>query len=263
MNLHHSWNSAQYEKTSELQSAVAVDLIEDLQIKPYENVLDVGCGIGNITMKIASLAFNGQVLGIDASPPMIEKARENLRPSNAGTIRFQVMGAEELQFDKEFDVVFSNSVLHWIKKQDKALQSMRRCLKPGGRIGLQFPILNTSHPMVRLANKAIHALRLEHNYSDWVFPWYVPVSAAAYRDLLERIHFQNVTVREVETFYTFERAPTAIGFFNSVGLDLFLQPISSQDRISLKNEMIRLIEHSAAGTKIRLDFHRLFAQASL
>ncbi|MBN2420421.1 MAG: class I SAM-dependent methyltransferase, partial [Deltaproteobacteria bacterium] len=55
-NFNHTWNSTQYSKTSALQAAVSDELIKKLQIKPDEHVLDIGCGIGNITMDIASLA---------------------------------------------------------------------------------------------------------------------------------------------------------------------------------------------------------------
>lgn len=263
MNFNHSWDSSQYTKTSDLQAAVAGDLIKDLRIKPNENVLDVGCGIGNITMEIAAIACNGYVVGIDDSSSMIDQAWKNLSFKDLSNISFQVMSATEMQFDSHFDVVFSNSVLHWVKNQEKALKSIYRCLKPEGRIGLQFPLLNGLHPMVSLVQDAMHSLEFDHKYAHWQFPWFVPESADAYGDLLKRVQLKNVIVREIETFYTFESEFTAFSFFNSVGFGLFLQPLSKKDGTSLKNEVKKLIERHNTHNGIKLGFHRLYAQARL
>ena len=115
--------------------------------------------------------------------------------------------------------------------QDVALRSIYHRLKPGGRIGLQFS-------------------------------WFVPESAEAYTDLLRQIQFKNVVVREVESFYIFKMALTAIGFFNSVGFDLFLEPLSMQDGIMLKNKINKQIACYQTESGIRLDFQRLYVQAS-
>lgn len=185
--MNHLWDSSQYVKTSDLQATVADDLIEDLEIKPEEDVLDVGCGLGNITMNIASIACKGHVLGVDASPSMIEQAKENLLLHRLGNIRYQIMSATELQCNCQFDVVFSNSALHWVPQQEVALRSMHRCLKAKGRIGLQFPLIDSSHPMVKLVHETIHQLRLDEKYATWLSPWYVPESADSYVNLLEKI----------------------------------------------------------------------------
>ena len=94
-NFDHFWDSSQYAKTSDLQAAVADELIKNLQIKPDENVLDIGCGIGNITMDIASIACRGRVQGIDDSSLMIDQAIRNLSIKSLNNISFQVMSAED------------------------------------------------------------------------------------------------------------------------------------------------------------------------
>lgn len=262
MNLYHSWNSSQYEKTSDLQAAVADDLIKNLAINPYDNVLDIGCGLGNITTKIASIAYKGQVLGIDDSPSMIDQAKEILMLKRLDNISFQVMNATELRCDDKFDVVFSNSVFHWIKQQEMVLYLIRRCLKPGGRIGLQFPLLDALHPMVRITQEAIDSLQLGQKYENWSFPWFVPESADVYADLLRQISFKDVTVREVETIYTFETVLTVFGFFKSVGIDLYLQPLSHEEGALLKDKIIKLIERDNGENDIKFNFHRLYVYAS-
>ncbi len=76
--MNRPWDSVQYARTSDLQASVAKELISDLAIRPDENVLDLGCGLGNLTMDIAAIASGGDVLGLDTSPSMIEQAKLNL-----------------------------------------------------------------------------------------------------------------------------------------------------------------------------------------
>ena len=263
MNSKYFWDSYQYTEISDLQAAVSVDLIKNLQIKSNENVLDVGCGIGNITMEIAAIANDGYVVGIDGSPSMIDQACKNLSSKDLRNLSFQVMSVTEMQFNSHFDVVFSNSVLHWIKNQKKALESIFRCLKPGGRIGLQLPLLNGSHPMISVVQDAIQYLNFEQTYANWEFPWFVPESVDAYSDLLKQIQFKNVFVREVETFYKFETVQSVLGFFEAVGLGLFLQPLSVEDTVLLKNKICEVIERYSTENGVNLKFHRMYAQADL
>lgn len=110
----HSWSGIQYARTSDLQADAAKELISNLAIKHDENVLDLGCGLGNLTMDIAAIAHDGDILGIDTSPSMIEQAQSNLQLRPLPNVKFQVASANDLHFDGYFDIVFSNSVFHWI-----------------------------------------------------------------------------------------------------------------------------------------------------
>jgi len=228
---------------------------------PNENVLDVGCGLGNLTMDIAEIAKGGLVLGIDTSPPMIEEAKKNLLSRRLSNVSFQQKRVTELQLDNLFDVVFSNSVLHWIKDQENTLQAIHRCLKAERRIGLQFPLLDTSHPLVALTQEAIHLLQLGCRYTAWQFPWFVPESSDAYADLLCNALFKKVSVRKQTTSYEFASASTAYGFFCSVGFDLFLQPLSPEEGVSLKEKVLSLLTSRAVENRVRLDFCRLYVLA--
>ena len=263
MNSKHSWNSNQYENTSDLQAAVADELINNLKIQPYENILDVGCGPGNITMNIASIAKKGRVLGIDDSSSMIAEAQKKQSLNKLVNISFRAISATELKIKKEFDVVLSNSVLHWVKNQDAALRAIYQSLKPRGRIGLQFPILDASHPMVSLVKETIHSLNFKDNYINWQFPWFVPESLDKYAEHLNQIQFKNVKVRGVRTHYTFKNTFTVLDFFKSVGLNLFLEPLSDKDRISFENELSNRIENYKNSKGISFSFNRLYAYANL
>ena len=256
------WDTSQYARTSNLQAGVAANLIHDLEIKPHESVLDLGCGLGNLTMDIATIAKKGQVLGIDTSPSMIGQAQKNLLLRRLSNVKFQGISATELRADSQFDVVFSNSALHWIKDQEDTLQSVHRCLRSGGRIGFQFPILDSSHPLVALTQEAIHSLQLGGRYLACQFPWFVPESQHAYAGLLRNALFKEVHVRDQETSYTFETVSMAYGFFCSVGFELYLQPLSPGEGAALSEELQKLLESHVTESGVSLYFRRFYALAT-
>jgi ubiquinone/menaquinone biosynthesis C-methylase UbiE len=107
------------------------------QIGAGDRVLDVGCGTGDLTLRAACLAGpTGEVVGIDASPNMIEVARRKAA-SKGLSIRWEVEAIERLTFpDDTFDVALSSLMLHHLPGQLKhaGLAEVRRVLKPGGRL---------------------------------------------------------------------------------------------------------------------------------
>jgi len=101
-------------------------------------LLDLGCGDGKVTAEIASLLPNGTVLGVDYSPEMIELAQSRFSAEENPNLSFQVVDALNLNFQNEFDVIFSNAVLHWVADHPSVLRGAADALKPGGRILFQM-----------------------------------------------------------------------------------------------------------------------------
>ena len=99
-------------------------MLDWLAPQPGERILDLGCGDGQLTAKL--VAAGAQVIGVDASEAMAATAR-------ARGIDARVCNAEALPFEHEFDAVFSNAALHWVREQDAMLAGVRRALKPRGR----------------------------------------------------------------------------------------------------------------------------------
>jgi SAM-dependent methyltransferase len=119
-----TWNPVRYGANARFVAELGMPVVELLAPASGERILDLGCGDGFLTAKLAALGC--KVLGIDASAAQVEAARKL-------GLDARVADAETLAFSEEFDAVFSNATLHWIRKPDAAIDCVWRALKPGGR----------------------------------------------------------------------------------------------------------------------------------
>jgi trans-aconitate methyltransferase len=124
MAVAQSWNATQYAQQGRFVADLAGGVFELLAPRTEERILDLGCGDGVLTSRIA--ATGARIVGVDASTSMVEAAK-------ALGLEARVVNAEALPFTSEFDAVFSNAVLHWIPNQEAMLAGVYRALKPGGR----------------------------------------------------------------------------------------------------------------------------------
>jgi len=170
----HQWDAKLYDNKHYFVSQLATNLIELLSPQNQECILDLGCGTGYLTHKIAT--SGAEVLGIDSAASMISQARENYRSLN-----FEVADATNLQFTEQFDAVFSNAVLHWIKEPEKVIAGIWRALKPGGRFVAEFGGKGNVKSIITAVYNAIGAT----GYPVDVNPWYFP-SISEYGTLLEQ-----------------------------------------------------------------------------
>src|ERR1039457_7098053 len=108
------WNAAEYAANSAVQQTWARELIAQLHLRGDEHVLDVGCGDGKVTAEIAHAVLRGSVVGVDASPHMIEFAQNTFPAKKNPNLEFHVMDARKIRFAQPFDLVFSNAALHWV-----------------------------------------------------------------------------------------------------------------------------------------------------
>lgn len=131
MMLENCWNTSLYEGKHNFVWQNAENLLELLSPQPGDRILDLGCGTGQLTEKIALAGC--EVLGIDRAAAMIEKARQNY-----SELEFAVADARDFQVDGLFDAVFSNAVLHWIPEADAVIDRVYTALKPGGRFVAEF-----------------------------------------------------------------------------------------------------------------------------
>ena len=129
------WDASDYARNSQGQFGWAMSNIDKLRLQHDDCVLDVGCGDGKITSELARRVPGGRVIGVDRSDGMIALAKRSVQCAN---VAFRTVDAQQLDYTQEFDAVFSNSAIHWMRDQSAVVQGIARALRPGGRIFLSM-----------------------------------------------------------------------------------------------------------------------------
>jgi trans-aconitate methyltransferase len=171
------WNTQLYNNKHAFVYQYGEAVIELLNPRPYEKILDLGCGTGELTQKIKEAG--SLIIGIDSSVEMIEKARKE-HP----LISFEVMDAVDMNYKDEFDAVFSNAVLHWIKEKERVVEKVFQSLRTGGRFVAEFGGKNNVINIVNALGSAFRKRNLPFE-KFWYFP-----STAEYAGLLEEKGFR-------------------------------------------------------------------------
>lgn len=196
MHLYH-WNADDYRQNSAAQQQWAQELIAKLNLTGNETVLDVGCGDGKVTAEIAGQLRQGQVIGIDNSDAMIALANREYPASSFPNLRFQQMDARELGYKSQFDVVFSNAVLHWIHDHGPVLSGMFQSLKPGGKIMLQMGAQDGIREFMDALNQVLSWPEWKDYFTGFPCP-YGFKSVADYQALLPAIGFEIERLELIE-----------------------------------------------------------------
>jgi SAM-dependent methyltransferase len=170
------WDVERYEARHGYVWNFGKGVIDWLDPQAGESILDLGCGAGQLTAEIAAKGV--QVIGIDSAPSMVAQARINFP-----ALAFQLADATALTFDGQFDAVFSNAVLHWVRPPEAAAKGIAKALKPGGRLVCEFG----GHGNVASVLKAAAG-----HTPDWFYP-----SIAQYASILEN---EGLEVREAILF---------------------------------------------------------------
>lgn len=242
------WNPELYQDRHAFVWQFGRGLMELLAPQPGERILDIGCGTGQLAAEIAR--SGAEVTGVDASPEMIAQARRNFPD-----LRFEVADATALRFDNEFDAVFSNAALHWIKNADGVAAGMRRSLKPGGRVVAELGGHGNVRRLIEIAYAALERLGIAHPQD--LNPWYFP-TIAEYATVLER-HGLLVTFAVLFDRPTpLEGGRDALARWFAMFGRCFTDPLAPGQREGFLRDMEeKAAEHMVADGVWTLDYRRL------
>lgn len=183
----NNWNTQLYDQKHAFVFQYGKGVVELLDPKPGERILDLGCGTGHLTKQIADVG--AQVVGLDSAASMVAAAGNDYPD-----IEFVLGDAADFAFDEPFDAVFSNATLHWIPQADEVAACIAKALKSGGRFVAEFGGL---HNMQNVIN-AVHAAIQEQTGLDIRHRWYFP-SIAEYSAVLAKARL------ELRSAWLFER----------------------------------------------------------
>jgi trans-aconitate 2-methyltransferase len=239
----HEFSGRKYEKASTHQREWGAKLIAEVELTGSEHVLDLGCGDGTLTSQLAKLLPDGVVLGIDASQGMIETALSKERSN----LRFRRLNIDDLDFENQFDLVFSNAALHWVKDHRRLLHNVQRALRPTGRARFNFAGDGNCSNFFAVVRVAMDQETFRSFFAGFEWPWYMPL-VDEYRQLAETSEFRDVQVWGENADRYFPNSEALVGWIDQPSLVPFMAYLDGSAEESFRNFVIaRMIERTRQG----------------
>lgn len=186
------WQSTLYDQKMDFVSEYGKNVVELLRPVRGERIVDLGCGTGDLAHEIAKTGAS--VVGLDLSPQMIAAARLKYPQ-----LDFRVADAASFSLEWQYDAVFSNAALHWVKEPDRVVAKVWNALKSEGRFVAEFGGHGNVGEVVQAIVRVL--IRDYEIDADRLIPWYFP-TIGQYSTILERqgfrvayaIHFDRPTI---------------------------------------------------------------------
>jgi trans-aconitate 2-methyltransferase len=181
------WNAASYERVSAPLEAMGREVLDRLDLRGDERVLDAGCGTGRVTAALVERLPRGEVVAVDGSPAMVEQARSRL--GDAADVR--VADLLELELERPVDAILSTATFHWIADHDRLFERLLAALLPRGRMAAQCGGAGNVAALERAARRVGEWEPFAPALGGWPGPWTF-ASPAETADRLRRLGWTDV-----------------------------------------------------------------------
>ena len=239
-----TWDPDHYARNARFVSDLGMPVVELLAPRSGERILDLGCGDGALTAKFLELGCS--VVGVDASAAQVAGAV-------ALGLDARVVDGHDLAFTGEFDAVFSNAALHWMKRDpDRVLANVFHALKPGGRFAAEMGGYLCVDTIVRGVYQCLDARGIDGRSLN---PWYFP----AVEEYSARLTAAGFAIESIQLFPRPTPLPTEITGWLGTFAQVFIAAVPEADRAGFIAEVVdvlrpRLCDESGAWTA---DYTRL------
>lgn len=223
----NTWDAQLYNDKHNFVYGYGMGLIDLLAPKSHERILDLGCGSGELTAKIDELA--GSVVGIDKSPEMITRAKEQFPACD-----FEVGDATDFNVGKPFDALFSNATLHWVLDYKKAIANIHSNLTDGGRMVVEFGGKNNVKTIIETLRESLRRRGYE-GQSDLNL-WYFP-SIGEYTSALEYQGFTVIFAQWYDRPTLLADEQTGIADWLQMFAKPFFDRIPADDAVEIRKEV--------------------------
>ncbi|MGN1102309.1 MAG: methyltransferase domain-containing protein [Huintestinicola sp.] len=250
------WNSNQYLKFRAERAQPSTDLINRLSCHKCQKILDLGCGPGNSTKKLAEKFPAADILGIDSSEDMLKKARKDHPDLSFKCLRVP----DEICNLKDFDLIFSNACIHWIPNHKALIPALFDKLSQRGTLAVQIPYIQKA-PFYRLLNELVGTcewknLSVIHNFYN-LYP-------EEYYDILSELS-SDFNIWETTYYHTVNSNNDVIEWYKGSGLRPYLDMLSENEKPRFLADLSEIISENfpiRENGKIILKMPRLFFTAT-
>ncbi len=231
----YEFDPKKYHQASGHQKDWGNRLIEELNLRGKEIILDLGCGEGTLTAKLAALVPNGGVVGMDSSIPMIEAAK-GMETSN---LKFLCRDIDELDFHQGFDVIFSNAALHWVRDHDRLLNNVHEALKPEGVARFNFAGDGNCSNFFSVIRELMAGPRYSRYFEEFLWPWYMPTVEEYEQKVQSNGRFDFKVWGEVAD-RSFS-ATELIGWIEQPSIVPLLEQVASDDKQAFRDDVVAMM----------------------
>jgi trans-aconitate methyltransferase len=237
------WSPERYARNARFVADLGEPVLDLLDPQPGEEILDLGCGDGVLTARIAGRGAN--VIGVDSSPEFVAATR-------ALGIAAEIVDGQHLTYEGAFEAVFTNAAMHWMRDHDAVCAGAFRALRPGGRfVGELGGHGNVAAIVTALGAVLARRGRNVRDYSPWTFP-----SIDVFRSRLEAAGFRvdSIAIHPRPT-----PLPTDMHGWLATFADPFFHQMDERERRAAVDETVMLLEPALRdeGGKWTADYARL------
>jgi trans-aconitate 2-methyltransferase len=247
------WNPEKYHQFQAERTAPFEDLLKLVQVRPGMRAVDLGCGTGELTRRLADALPGSDVLGLDSSAAMLEKA---MAWSGSG-LRFA--SGDQAELSGSYDLIFSNAALQWSEDHAALIPRLFGCLNSGGQIAVQVPSNHdhVSHRVYRetAALEPFSRLLRGFNRRSPVLP------IEAYARLLFEAGASDILVFEKVYPHVLEDADAVVDWISGTALVPYYERLGTEGRAEFEAAIRQRMAAELPGSPIFYPFKRILFTA--
>jgi trans-aconitate 2-methyltransferase len=252
-----AWNPETYNQFKSERFTPFYDLLAFAKVKPGLNIIDLGCGTGELTSKLANAMPESNVLGIDSSEEMLHdsKAFANNR------LRFERRSVEEqLELDEKYDLIFSNAAIQWVDDHETIFPKIIAMLKPGGQLLIQMPAQHHN-----ISNQLLNELAGREPFKSALQGW-IRDSPVLEIDDYARILFENrsrvMTVYEKVYPLVLQDSNALFQWVSGTALIPFIEKLEGDMKDAFVEDYKKILHHHFEKLPVFYAFKRMIIEAT-
>ena len=245
------WNADIYDRFGKERLQPSIDLIDRISDKKFNRILDVGCGTGMSTSALTANWSSAEIIGVDLSEEMLQKARENL----TNVTFFQRDCSKPLLDMGAFDLIFSNAFLQWIPNQEEFISNSFDMLVKGGVFAAQIPLFDEM-PASRCITNAVNAL--SDHFTGAAKP--VSGSPSEYYEIISK-YTQKVMIWVTDYYHEMDGQEKILDFLKGTALHPYMDKLDGAKQNEFLSEVLNNLKCSypcQQNGKVLFPFKRLF-----
>ena len=254
------WDANLYQKSSLYQYNLGMMTLEQLKPKDFEKILEIGYGNGMITIELAKMIPNGLITAIEISKEMIEQVKINLIKQSIKNVNLVNKNALEIDYINEFDAIFSNSAIHWIRNLELMYKLIYNALKPKGRIMIQTG-LRERNILSKTVFKMFQIKEFREFFRNFQNPWRFLTATETKKILIEN-NFRDIKILTYHYQMNFKNRQELINYFKASTFVPFFEIIPENARIDFTEKFIETFLSLNKPKELSLTTPRFFISAN-